>query len=73
MQVNHALERAGQGIDAQGLLSAARMVSSWASDAEAEFTLDRLLHLHRTLIGAAPEEDVLRKTEAPPINAIDLC
>ena len=70
LQVEHALERAGQGIDAQGLLSAARMVSSWASDAEAEFMLDRLLQLHRTLIGAAAEEDVLRKTEPLPINAM---
>ncbi len=70
LQVQHALERAGQGIDVQRLLAAARRVSSWAADAEAEFTLARLLDLHRMLVGTAPEEDVLRKTEPPPINAM---
>ncbi|MGH9841174.1 MAG: Fic family protein [Blastocatellia bacterium] len=70
LQVEHALGRAGQGIDARRLLTAARMVSSWARDAEAEFTLDRLHSLHRALIGAAAEEDVLRKTEALPMVAM---
>lgn len=63
-------EHAGQGIDEQRLLAAAQMVSLWAADAEVELTLDRLLELHRTLIDAAPEEDVLRKAEPLPINAM---
>jgi Fic family protein len=63
-------EHVGQGIDEQRLLTAAQMVSSWAADAEVELALDRLLELHRTLIGAAPEEDVLRKTEVSPISAM---
>jgi len=69
-QIQQALRRAGQGIGEERLVEAAGLVSSWASAPEAEFSVERLLDLHRTLIGASSDEEVLRKTEASPINAM---
>ncbi|HEV2668092.1 MAG TPA: Fic family protein [Blastocatellia bacterium] len=53
----------------QRLLEAASLVSAWAADPEAKFGVERLLDLHRTVIGAPAGMDVLRKTEPTPINA----
>ncbi len=68
-QVEQTLRRAGQGIEERRLFDAANLVSSWAGEAEAELNVERLLDLHRTLVGAPPSEDFLRKTEPLPINA----
>jgi hypothetical protein len=69
-QLKQALQRAGQGIDARRLSETADLVSSWASATEANLSVERLLDLHRTLIGAPAGEDVLRKTELAPLNAM---
>jgi hypothetical protein len=69
-QVKQALGRAGQGIDEQRLLEAAKLVSVWAADSEARLKVEGLLDLHRTLVGAPSGVDVLRKTEPPPIHAM---
>ncbi|HKQ78975.1 MAG TPA: Fic family protein [Blastocatellia bacterium] len=69
-EVQQALRRAGQGIDGGRLLEAAKLVSAWAAEPEAKFDVEGLLDLHRTLIGAAKGEDVLRKTEPMPINTM---
>jgi hypothetical protein len=68
-QVEQALRRAGHGINGQRLIEAAELVSAWAADPEGKFGVDRLLDLHRAVIGAAPGEDVLRKTEPAPVIA----
>lgn len=69
-QIEQTLRRAGQGIDERRLFEAANLVSSWAAAPEAEFKVERLFDLHRTLVGASAREDVLRKTEPPPISAM---
>ncbi|MGE0127753.1 MAG: Fic family protein [Blastocatellales bacterium] len=69
-QVKQMLRRAGQGIDEQRLLEAAELVSAWAADPEATLDAERVLELHRTIIGAPVDADVLRKTEPLPINAM---
>jgi hypothetical protein len=61
--------RAGQGIDEQSLAASADLVSGWASDPEAALDAERLLELHRAVIGAPAGADVLRKAESPPMNA----
>lgn len=68
-QVQQILRRAGREVDEAGLREAAGLVSSWASDPEAGFDVERLIELHRTIIGAPSAADVLRKTEPLPINA----
>jgi Fic/DOC family len=68
-QIEQARRRAGQGIDGQRLLAAAEMVSAWAADPESKFGVEQLLDLHRTITGAAPGADVLRKTEPAPVCA----
>jgi Fic family protein len=69
-QIINIIEWSGEGIDEPRLLDSAQMVSAWASEPEPKFTLERLFKLHRVLIGASPDQDVLRKTEASPINSI---
>lgn len=72
-QVKQLAQRAGLNDDPQaqaGLREAAQLVSGWAGEAEAKFTLERLLSLNRTLTGAAEAADVLRKTEPLPLNAV---
>jgi len=69
-QVKQALRRSGQGIDEQRLLEAANLVSAWAADPEATLSVERLFDLHRTIIGAPAHQDVLRKAEPTPINAM---
>ncbi|MGH9940225.1 MAG: Fic family protein, partial [Blastocatellia bacterium] len=69
-QVEQALRRAGRGIDERRLLEAANLVSSWAAHTEAKFDAGRLFDLHRMIVGAPADEDVLRKTEPTPINAM---
>lgn len=69
-QIEQTLRRAGQGIDEQRLREASNLISAWAADPEAKLDAGRLLELHRTIIGAPSDVDVLRKTEPPPINAM---
>jgi hypothetical protein len=69
-QLEQALLRAKQGFKEQNFLEAARSVSSWAGETDAKLTVERLLELQRALIGAPRGEDVLRKTEPLPINAM---
>ena len=72
-QVQQLAQRAGLQDDPQakaGLRDAAQLVSDWAGEPEAKFTLERLLSLQRTLTGAAEDADVLRKTEPLPLNAV---
>jgi hypothetical protein len=57
-------------IDEQRLSEAARIVSLWAGETEAKLSVERLLELQRVLIGAQCEEEILRKTEPLPINAM---
>jgi hypothetical protein len=68
-QVEQALRLARRGIDGRRLSGAAEMVSAWAADPAAKFGVERLLELHRALIGASPGADVLRKTEPAPVVA----
>jgi hypothetical protein len=68
-QIEQASRRAGRGIDEQRLLAAAEMVSAWAADPEAKLGVGRLFDLHRTVIGAPADADVLRKTEPAPVSA----
>ncbi len=69
-QVNEALKRSKHRIDEAGLRIAASMVASWAGDREAKLSVGRLIELQHALVGALPGEDVLRKTEPLPINAM---
>jgi hypothetical protein len=72
-QVKQLAQRAGLNDDPQakaGLHDAAQLVSDWAGEQEAKFTLERLVNLQRTLTGAAEDADVLRKTEPLPVNAV---
>src|SRR5262249_4423482 len=68
-QVEQILKTSEERIDRARLTEAADKVSAWAKESEASFGAERLLELHRALIGAAPNAEVLRKTEARPINA----
>jgi hypothetical protein len=74
-QVRQALLRIKQEPDGRlpdenQVAEAARLVSSWAGEPDAKLSVERLLEFHRALIGAQPEEDLLRKTEPLPINAM---
>jgi Fic/DOC family len=69
-QVEQALLRAKQEFTEQNFRAAAQSVSSWAGETDAKLTADRLLELHRALIGAPPGDDVLRRTEPLPITAM---
>jgi hypothetical protein len=69
-QSKQALLRADRDIKERSFLDAASLISSWAREDDAKLTVERLLELHRVLIGAPPGEDVLRKTEPLPINAM---
>jgi Fic family protein len=69
-QVKQVLRRGGQEVNEGRLREAANLVSAWAADPEAKLNVERLLKLHQTLIGAPCDEDVLRKTEPPPINSM---
>jgi hypothetical protein len=52
------------------LFGVAKSVSSWARETDARLDLERLLEIHRDLVGASATEDVLRKTEPLPITAM---
>jgi hypothetical protein len=67
-QVEQGLRRAGEGACGRRLLEAADLVSAWAADPEGKFGVNRLFDLHRTVTGAAPGADILRKTEPPPVS-----
>jgi hypothetical protein len=69
-QLKQAQLRAKQEFTEQNFLAAAQSVSSWAGETDAKLTVERLLELHQALIGAPRGEDVLRKTEPLPINAM---
>jgi hypothetical protein len=68
-RLEQALRRAGRGIDERRLREAAELVSAWAADPEGKFGVERLLELHRAVIGASVDSDILRKTEPPPVIA----
>jgi hypothetical protein len=72
-QVAQLLARAGLSADAAAAArfrQAAELVSTWANAHEVQLNFDRLLALQRTLIGAPPEAEVLRKTEPLPLNPL---
>lgn len=69
-QVTQMMQRSGDQLDQTNLTKAAGKVSAWAAEAEANLSPERLMELHRTLIGAASDADILRKTEPLPINAM---
>lgn len=68
MQVAQLSSRAEQAIDEARWHDAVNLISGWAAEAEARLDGARLLTLHRVLLGLAPTADVLRKTEASPLN-----
>jgi hypothetical protein len=68
MQVEQLLPRAGQTTDKARLRDAANLISDWAAETEAKLNVERLLTLHRVLLGSEPTTDVLRKTEPLPLN-----
>ena len=65
-QVRHLSGQAAPGLDDQRLAEAFEAVSRWATETPARFDLERLLELHRLLLGAAPADAILR-TAAPPL------
>lgn len=69
IQVEQILKTYGDQIDSARLFDAAGKISAWAKEENAAFNGDRLLELHRTLIGAGEDANVFRKTEPAPINA----
>ncbi len=69
-QIEQARLRSDGEIDERRMFDAARLVSSWADETDAKLTVERLFELHRVLISAFPGEDVLRKSEPLPINAM---
>src|SRR5262245_17551379 len=69
-QLKQCLLRAGNEIDERRLNEASNLISDWSTDPEAKLDVERLLTLHRTLIGAPDDGDVLRKTEPLPISPI---
>ena len=72
IQVEQILKTYGDQIDSARFFDAAGKISAWAKEENAAFNGDRLLELHRTLIGAAPnveDAEVIRKSEPTPINA----
>ncbi len=69
IQIEQILKTNGDQIESARLFEAASKIAVWAKEADAMFNADRLLELHRTLIGAVADADVLRKVEPTPINA----
>jgi hypothetical protein len=70
VQVKQALLLAEGEIDEGRVAEAARLVSSWAGESDAKLNVERLLELHRAVLGARPEEELLRKIEPLPITAM---
>lgn len=62
--------RPGLEVDPARLQSAVDAVAEWAAEKDGQFTLARLLELHRRLVGAGEAEDLLRKTEPRPLNVM---
>ncbi len=60
----------GLSYDEARLIRSMKLVSIWSSDAVSGFGHERLIELHRALIGATDDEDVIRKTEPAPLNAM---
>lgn len=60
----------GLSYDEGRLLRSMQLVSTWSSDAESGFSHERLIELHKALFGATDDEDVIRKTEPLPLNAM---
>lgn len=69
LQVAQLLSRATPEIDEARLRAAADLVSGWAAESAAKLDVERLLALHRCLLGVMLTADVLRKTEALPLDA----
>jgi Fic family protein len=68
-QVAQMLKKSGSQLAVTNLTEAATKVSAWASEPDAKLSPERLFDLYQTLTGAAADADVLRRTEAAPINA----
>lgn len=68
-QAEQMLKKSGGQIAPANMIEAATKISVWANEPEAKLGSDRLFELYRTLTGAAMDAEVLRKTEALPINA----
>jgi hypothetical protein len=58
------------GLNDRQLWAATESVSSSASEPDAKLSVGRLLEIHGILIGAPATEELLRKTEPAPINAM---
>jgi Fic family protein len=69
-QAEQIAMRLGQEVDSARLQSAVDAVAGWAAEKDGHFTLERLLEIHRRLIGASEKEDLLRKAEPRPLNAM---
>ena len=69
LQLQEAMKMSEHQIDQGRLHKAASLISSWAAEVEAKLNVERLVETHRALVGSSPSQDVLRKTEALPINA----
>lgn len=67
IQVEQMVRRAVQELEGERMRAAAQLVSHWAAEPEAKLTSARLLALHRALIGAASEADVVRRSEPLPL------
>jgi len=67
-QAEQMLSRSAGLFDSETLLDSARKVSAWAAEPEPKLSTERLLELHRTLIGTTADAEVLRKTEPAPLN-----
>lgn len=70
LQIKQARLRSSQVLDEARIAAAAGLISTWAGETEARLQVERLLELQRTLIGAQPGADILRKTEPLPLNAL---
>lgn len=72
-QVAQLGQRAGWANDMAALSrlrETAELISDWAAEPTPTFGVERLLALHRTLIGAATDINILRQTEPLPLNAL---
>ncbi len=67
-QVEQEIVRVGGEIDRDRIIEAAGLVTSWACDSEAKMSVEKLLALNRSVTGLSPEIELVRKSEAVPLN-----
>jgi hypothetical protein len=70
LQASQEQLRTGGKIDEHRFIAAARFVNSASEKKDARLTVAGFLQLQRLLTGASGLEDLLRKSEAQPINAM---